>query len=124
VEAGGVGAGQRRGGEGGSGDGQCGQQRGEFHCVFLNNSSISNSMLLCKKWHNMQKANSLCGMRKDLWRWRKMIDALECFVTVVELSSLSRAAVQLEMAVSSVSRKIDALEQELGARLRCAAHGK
>lgn len=46
-----------------------------------------------------------------------MIDALECFVTVVELSSLSRAAVQLEIAVSSVSRKIDALEQELGARL-------
>lgn len=46
-----------------------------------------------------------------------MIDALECFVTVVELRSLSRAAVQLEMAVSSVSRKIDALEAELGARL-------
>jgi DNA-binding transcriptional LysR family regulator len=46
-----------------------------------------------------------------------MIDALKCFVTVVEFSSLSRAAVQLEMAVSSVSRKIDALEQELGARL-------
>lgn len=47
----------------------------------------------------------------------KIIDALECFVTVVELSSLSRAAVQLEIAVSSVSRKIDALEAELGARL-------
>lgn len=46
-----------------------------------------------------------------------MIDALKCFVTVVELGSLSKAAVQLEMAVSSVSRKIDALEQELGARL-------
>jgi DNA-binding transcriptional LysR family regulator len=46
-----------------------------------------------------------------------MIDALRCFVTVVELSSLSRAAVHLEMAVSSVSRKIDALEAELGARL-------
>lgn len=46
-----------------------------------------------------------------------MIDCLKCFVAVVELSSLSKAAVQLEMAVSSVSRKIDALEQELGARL-------
>lgn len=48
---------------------------------------------------------------------RTVIDALKCFVTVVELSSLSKAAVHLEIAVSSVSRKIDALEQELGARL-------
>lgn len=46
-----------------------------------------------------------------------MIDSLKCLVTVVELGSLSKAAIQLEMAVSSVSRKIDALEQELGARL-------
>ncbi|MHA4866443.1 LysR family transcriptional regulator [Duganella sp. PWIR1] len=46
-----------------------------------------------------------------------MIDGLKCFITVVELGSLSKAAVQLEMAVSSVSRRIDGLEQELGARL-------
>ncbi|WP_432378790.1 LysR family transcriptional regulator [Duganella sp. P38] len=46
-----------------------------------------------------------------------VIDGLKCFVTVAELSSLSKAAVQLEMAVSSVSRKINALEDELGARL-------
>ncbi|TFW22774.1 LysR family transcriptional regulator [Duganella callida] len=46
-----------------------------------------------------------------------MIDALECFVAVVEANSLSRAARQLEVAVSSVSRKLDALEADLGARL-------
>ncbi|MYM72455.1 LysR family transcriptional regulator [Duganella sp. FT134W] len=46
-----------------------------------------------------------------------MIDALQCFVAVVELRSLSKAAAHLEFAVSSVSRKIDALEAELGARL-------
>jgi DNA-binding transcriptional LysR family regulator len=46
-----------------------------------------------------------------------MIDALQCFVAVVETGSLSRAAVQLEIAISSVSRKIDALEAELGSRL-------
>jgi DNA-binding transcriptional LysR family regulator len=46
-----------------------------------------------------------------------MIDALQCFVAVVECGSLSRAALQLEMAVSSVSRKLDALEAELGSRL-------
>jgi len=46
-----------------------------------------------------------------------MIDALECFVAVVEQGTLSRAAAQLELAVSSVSRKLDALEAELGGRL-------
>lgn len=46
-----------------------------------------------------------------------MIDALRCLIAVVEHRSLSRAAVQLEMAVSSVSRKLDALEAQLGARL-------
>lgn len=46
-----------------------------------------------------------------------MIDALQCFVAVVECGSLSRAALQLEMAISSVSRKLDALEAELGSRL-------
>lgn len=46
-----------------------------------------------------------------------MIDALHCLIAVVEYRSLSRAAVQLDMAVSSVSRKLDALEAQLGARL-------
>ncbi|MYN40042.1 LysR family transcriptional regulator [Duganella sp. FT109W] len=48
---------------------------------------------------------------------RIVIDGLKCFVTVAELRSLTKAAIHLEMAVSSVSRKIDALEAELGARL-------
>ena len=46
-----------------------------------------------------------------------MIDALRCLIAVVEHGSLSRAAAQLEMAVSSVSRKLDGLEAQLGARL-------
>lgn len=46
-----------------------------------------------------------------------MIDGLQCLVAVVETGSLSRAAAQLEIAISSVSRKLDALEAELGARL-------
>ena len=39
-----------------------------------------------------------------------MIDTLHCLLAVVEHRSLSRAATQLEMSVSSVSRKLDALE--------------
>lgn len=46
-----------------------------------------------------------------------MIDALKCFVAAVEYGSLSKAAEQLEMTVSSVSRKINTLEQDLRARL-------
>jgi DNA-binding transcriptional LysR family regulator len=46
-----------------------------------------------------------------------MIDTLRCLVAVVNNGSLSRAAVELGMAVSSVSRKLDALEAELGSRL-------
>lgn len=46
-----------------------------------------------------------------------MIDALECFLAVVEQGNLSRAAAALELAVSSVSRKIDGLEAELGVKL-------
>src|SRR5471032_2414153 len=46
-----------------------------------------------------------------------MIDGLKCLLAVVELGSLSRAAAELKMAVSSVSRKLDALEAELGSRL-------
>lgn len=46
-----------------------------------------------------------------------MIDTLHCLLAVVEQRSLSRAATQLKMSVSSVSRKLDALEAQLGARL-------
>jgi DNA-binding transcriptional LysR family regulator len=46
-----------------------------------------------------------------------MIDALECFLAVVDSGNLSRAAAVLELAVSSVSRKIDSLEAELGVKL-------
>ncbi|WP_229205776.1 LysR family transcriptional regulator [Duganella sp. Leaf126] len=46
-----------------------------------------------------------------------MIDSLHCLVAVVEQRSLSRAAADLKLSVSSVSRKLDALEAHLGARL-------
>ncbi len=46
-----------------------------------------------------------------------LIDTLHCLLAVVEHRSLSRAATQLEMSISSVSRKLDALEAQLGARL-------
>lgn len=46
-----------------------------------------------------------------------MIDGLKCFVAAIELGSLSKAAQNLEMTLSSVSRRISSLETELGARL-------
>ncbi|GJI95059.1 LysR family transcriptional regulator [Duganella caerulea] len=46
-----------------------------------------------------------------------MIEGLRCLLAVVEYGSLSRAAAELKMAVSSVSRKLDALEAEVGSRL-------
>ncbi len=46
-----------------------------------------------------------------------MIDALQCFLAVVDTGNLSSAARSLQLAVSSVSRKIDALEADLGTRL-------
>jgi len=46
-----------------------------------------------------------------------VFESLKCFVAVAELGSLSRAAGHLEIAVSSVSRKLDALEADMGARL-------
>src|SRR5471032_707318 len=46
-----------------------------------------------------------------------MFDRLHCFIAVVEKGSLSAAALELGLAVSSVSRKIDALEAELGSPL-------
>ncbi|HEX8612675.1 MAG TPA: LysR family transcriptional regulator [Telluria sp.] len=46
-----------------------------------------------------------------------MFDALHCFLTVVDTGNLSRAAKTLQLAVSSVSRRIDWLEADVGARL-------
>lgn len=46
-----------------------------------------------------------------------MFDALHCFLTVVDTGNLSRAAKSLRVAVSSVSRRIDWLEGEVGAKL-------
>ncbi|MFP5392792.1 MAG: LysR substrate-binding domain-containing protein [Gammaproteobacteria bacterium] len=46
-----------------------------------------------------------------------MIDALQCFLAVVDAGNLSAAARSLQLAVSSVSRKIDVLEADLGAKL-------
>lgn len=46
-----------------------------------------------------------------------MIDALQCFVAVVDAGNLSAAARSLQLSVSSVSRRIDALEAEWGVPL-------
>lgn len=46
-----------------------------------------------------------------------MFDALSTFVAVAAAGSFSRVAKTQRMAVSSVARKIDALEAELGAKL-------
>lgn len=46
-----------------------------------------------------------------------MLDAIQMLLAVVEAGNLSRAARLRGVAVSSVSRKIDALEQELGVAL-------
>jgi len=46
-----------------------------------------------------------------------MLDMIRTFIAVVEGGSLSAVAKLQDVAVSSVSRKIDALEAELGARL-------
>jgi DNA-binding transcriptional LysR family regulator len=46
-----------------------------------------------------------------------MIDEIRAFVAVVDAGSLSKAATLRNSAVSSVSRKIDAIERSLGAKL-------
>ena len=46
-----------------------------------------------------------------------MFDALQCFLAVVDTGNLSRAAGILQLAVSSVSRRLDWLETEVGAKL-------
>lgn len=46
-----------------------------------------------------------------------MIDAIRTFLAVVEAGNLSKVARSRDVAVSSVTRKIDALEQELGVKL-------
>ncbi len=46
-----------------------------------------------------------------------MFDAMQCFLAVVDSGNLSQAAHSLQLGVSSVSRKIDALEAHMGAKL-------
>ncbi|HEY0062203.1 MAG TPA: LysR family transcriptional regulator [Telluria sp.] len=46
-----------------------------------------------------------------------MIDAMKVFLAAVEAGSLSQVARERSVAVSSVARKIDALEEELGVKL-------
>lgn len=46
-----------------------------------------------------------------------MFDAMQCFLAVVDHGNLSQAAHSLQLAVSSVSRKIDGLEEHMGAKL-------
>lgn len=46
-----------------------------------------------------------------------MIDEMRLFIAVVDAGSLSKAARMHDLAVSSVTRKIDQLEAELGAKL-------
>jgi DNA-binding transcriptional LysR family regulator len=46
-----------------------------------------------------------------------MIESLRVFVSVVETCNFSMTARKLDVAVSSITRKIDSLERELGTRL-------
>lgn len=46
-----------------------------------------------------------------------MIDEMRLFITVVDVGSLSKAARLRDLAVSSVTRKIDQLEADLGVKL-------
>ena len=45
------------------------------------------------------------------------IRALKCFIWTAELGNITRAAVELGLVQSALSRKLQALEQELGAPL-------
>ena len=53
-----------------------------------------------------------------------MLRDLEVFVAVVEAGNFSLAARELDVAVSSVTRRIDGLEEELGAKLFRRGHRK
>ena len=46
-----------------------------------------------------------------------MIDELRLLLQVIEAGSLSKAAINQGLAVSSVTRKIDRLETEMGTKL-------
>lgn len=66
----------------------------------------------------------LCVLRKDELRWSirggvalNLFSGIELFVKTVEAGSFSKLGRQLNLAPSSISRKINALEAELGARL-------
>jgi DNA-binding transcriptional LysR family regulator len=71
-------------------------------------------MYLCKMLHNTVHGKLSLQYLQTTLQGKFMIDRLQCFVSVVEKGSLSGAALDLDIAVSSVSRKIDALEAELG----------
>ena len=80
-------------------------------CIVAENGTIRNkAKYLC----SICKCRAVLNNRDGNTR---VIESLGCFIAVVEQGSLSRAAVALEIAVSTVSRKIDALETELGSRL-------
>lgn len=57
--------------------------------------------------------NVFCFFCKD----RYMLDLIENFIAVFTLGSFSGAAREADLSVSAISRKLDALEQELGVRL-------
>jgi DNA-binding transcriptional LysR family regulator len=46
-----------------------------------------------------------------------MLKALDVFVAIVDAGNFSKAAQELDVAVSSVTRRLDALEEELGVQL-------
>jgi DNA-binding transcriptional LysR family regulator len=50
-------------------------------------------------------------MREPSW------DAIRCFVAVSQCQSLSGAALQLDMSVATLGRRIDSLEADLGLKL-------
>lgn len=62
--------------------------------------------------HDIRKL--FCVFCKD---WEAMIEAMKIFLAVAEAGSLSSVAREKGVAVSSVARKIDALEHELGVKL-------
>jgi DNA-binding transcriptional LysR family regulator len=57
--------------------------------------------------------NILCFYCKD----NDMLDLIENFIAIHNLGSFSAVARKLDLSVSAISRKLDALEQELGIKL-------
>jgi DNA-binding transcriptional LysR family regulator len=68
----------------------------------------------CKKPHNhAERKSTLRSTQNEI----RMIDALHSFLAVATAGSFSRVAKAQAVAVSSVTRKIDWLEAEIGVRL-------